>query len=424
MKFSSFRDDIHNIWNNPPAIAKKPVDIIYMVMLGAFIGLLTSIVISIFRITTSMAFNAAQHLANGYHHNFCSIVIWIVLALLAGLLVGRLAQNPAVPFGGHNWIAKAFREGQPGAWRKVLLPKFIGSWLVMACCLSVGREGPCIQMGAAAALGLKPFDPKGIVERRYYIVAGCAAGLAAAFSAPFAGICYVYEVMREKLDYALFIFLLAGSFGVYVGCTQLFGLDIMLPLGYAPMPGLAMGLLMLPMAVIAGALGVFYNYLLRLAVTAYSKQRALPLRYRPLLAFAASALMVLVFPAVTGEGLTVFHGHGGFAFLLLFLVVKLVFTAFCYGSFIPAGLMVPVICIGGVAGKIYALAFLAAGLAVPETSFVIMGMAAAFAAAERAPITAIVLVAEMTGAYALAPGLLLCSAIGAFMDRLAHGRAV
>lgn len=393
---------------------------------GIAIGLLIGAIVSIFRITTSYVYTEVIRWLSS-DHAIVSDLLWLVFALIAGLAVGHLVRNPAISFGGADWIKNAMVNGQPNVWRLILIPKFIGSWLVMACCISVGREGPCIQMGAACAEGLKHFDAQNAIERRHYILAGCAAGLGAAFSAPFAGICYVYEIMHEKVDTPLFIFMLSTAIGVYLACVQIFDLSVMLPLGTTPMPRLVWLWTLIPLGCIAGVIGIVYNYLLRFSVKVYSSQKLVPVVYRPLFAFGATAIMVPIFPAITGEGLTIFADAASTAnFLCLFLAVKLVFTAFCYGSFIPAGIMVPVICLGGVTGSLYAHCLAALNLLPTDSgaSFIVMGMAAAFASAERAPLTALVLIAEMTASWTAAPGLLAVAAIATFLAQLVRVKAV
>lgn len=419
---------IYCTYANPvPLCSETPRALLRRIGAGLAIGLLIGAIVSIFRISSSYVYAEVINWAGAEGRFLPAALLLIAAALVAGLIVGQLVRNPAISFGGADWIRHAIACGQPRVWRLILLPKFIGSWLVMACCVSVGREGPCIQMGAACAEGLKHFDAQNAIERRHYILTGCAAGLAAAFSAPFAGICYVYEIMREKLDTPLFVFMLAAGMGVYLACTQIFGLDVMLPLGATPMPPLAWLWTLIPLSCAVGAVGIAYNYLLHFSVKIYSTQKLVPVAWRPLFAFGAAALMILIFPAITGEGLTIFSGVSPtVSFLCIFLIAKLFFTAFCYGSFIPAGLMVPIICLGGVTGSIYAhclSAFnpLPAGCAA---SFIAMGMAGAFAAAERAPLTGLVLIAEMTASWAAAPGLLIVGAIAAFLAKIARVKTV
>lgn len=424
MAMHEWKNQLASVWQRPEAEWQNPRYLCYLGAIGVGIGLIIGLIIAFFRISTDFAYNFLLDWSAS-HPPFWQSLLWIVLANGAALVVIFLMRDPAIRSGGHKWIHTALEDGQVHAWRRILFPKFLGSWLVMACGVSVGREGPCIQLGAATALGLKYFAVSQAIERRYFILAGCACGLAAAFSAPFAGICYVYEVMKRKFDSPLLFFLLAGSFGVYLGCNQICGLDIMLPLVPAPMLRLEQLWLILPLALCAGACGVAYNYCLRGFVRAYNRQNLLASCYWPILVFGVAALVILYLPAISGEGLTIFQniqqGQAALGYLCFFLVAKLLYTAFCFGSGIPAGIMVPVFCIGGVAGGICASCFQTLGLLGAEytSSLVVMGMAAAFAAAERAPLTAMVLVAEMTGCFSLALGLMAVAAVAALMARLA-----
>lgn len=430
MNFSSFRSIFNSVWNINYEDQQKTSGVLYMLCWGLAIGLATGLVIGFFRITTDKAYRFVLQWTAHNDSIPVNIALLFLFAVAAGLATGFLVRNPAIRFGGEPWIRKALAEGQHDPWWKILAPKFIGSWLVMACGISVGREGPCIQMGAATAMGLKTFDSRDIMQRRFFILGGCSAGLAAAFSAPFTGICYVFEIMKEKLDSVLLTFLLGGSFGVYLSVTLFWGLDIMLPLPGAALPSTEKFALLIPLGIFAGLVGVAYNYLLRAAVSLYSLQKILSPCFRPLAAFLGAALMIMIFPAITGEGLAIFDsiraGHPFLVFFCFFLAAKLIFTAFCYGSGIPAGLMVPVLCLGGVAGGICASILQGIGWLGPDMldSFIVMGMAASFAGAERAPLTGLVLVLEMTGAWATAPGMLLVAAIGSLCGRIAKVRSV
>lgn len=430
MSLLPISDKFKSMWKDANPEEERPATLLYLVFLGFLVGFFSGVIIAIFRITTNKAYSFILHWTASNDTFLPMLVLWIGGAVAAALFVGWLIRNQAIRFGGAGWVLDALADGQNRPWLKILLPKFVGSWLVMAFGISVGREGPCIQMGAATALGIKNLDAKNAYERRYFILGGCAAGLAAAFSAPFAGICYVFEIMKENITRTLFVFLFAGSFGVYVSATKIFGLDVMLPFGPAPIPGFWQLWILVPLGIFAAAVGIAYNYLLRISKYAYGNQKKIPVYFEPLFAFVGAAIMVIAYPSITGEGLTIFasiqNGSVLVGTLFIFLAAKLVFTAFCYGSAIPAGLMVPVLCLGGVAGGIYADLLANWGILNPQFSpcCIVIGMSGAFAAAERAPVTGMMLVAEMTGAYAAVPGMLLVTALATFLARLAKVRAV
>lgn len=400
------------------------MDPAYFTGLGLLVGLATGLVIALFRVFKGTFYNLALDWTSAHSDSLPAILGWLGLGVIAALIVGFLIRDPAIRAGGAAWIGKALENGQEHPWLKILFPKFLGSWLVLAFGVSIGAEGPCIQMGAAAALGLKKFDMADVAERHYFILAGCAAGLAAAFSAPFAGICYVYEIMNAKISRRLLVFLLSGSVGVYFACVNIFGLGVMLPMPGAAMPNVWNLWLLLPLALFAGFVGTAYNYMLRWFIALYSRQKLIPQFFRPILPFLAAGLLVVYLPALTGEGMDIFsrieffHVVGNF--LLIYLVLKMVFTAFCYGSGIPAGVMVPVLSLGGVAGIIFADFTTALGFSYPGylQACLVMGMAGAFAASERAPLTGLVLVLEITGAIGVAPGIFLVAALASFCARI------
>lgn len=400
------------------------MDPAYFTGLGMLVGFVTGLAISLFRIFKGTFYNFALNWTSAHNDSWPAILGWLGLGLVAALIVGLLIRNPAIRAGGAAWIGQALENGQDHPWLKILFPKFLGSWLVLAFGVSVGAEGPCIQMGAATALGLKKFDVAEVAERHYYILAGCAAGLAAAFSAPFAGICYVYEIMNAKLSHRLLIFLMAGSMGVYFACNYIFGLGVMLPLPGAALPESWNLWLLVPLAFFSGFVGIAYNYMLRWFIALYEHQKLIPQFFRPILPFFVAGVLVVYLPALTGEGMDIFsriefvHVMGNF--LLIYLLLKLVFTAFCYGSGIPAGVMVPVLSLGGVAGIIFADFTTPLGFSYPGylQACLAMGMAGAFAAAERAPLTGLVLVLEMTGAFSVVPGIFLVAAMASFCARI------
>ena len=434
MKGASSFQRLGGVLHFPAPGVTTPGSDIRLALWGLCVGLLSGGIIAVFRITTGMAFGAVR---GWFHTNAGDLLLcaaWVIPAVAAALVTGYFIRNPAIRSGGATWLTQAIAAPQKSVWARILVPKFLGTWLVMACGLSVGREGPCIQMGASAALGLARCDGGGdaathAAKRRMLVLCGCAAGLAAAFSAPFAGIFYVLEVMKERISRPLLILMLGASLGVYLSTTEIFGLGLMLPLKSAGLPDLPFLWTAAVVGLAAGLVGMAYSWLLRRALAFYGQKLHFPVMLRPLLPFLGAGLLLYFYPRATGEGLSIFslmETGGALSALLVFLCIKLLFTAFCYGSGIPAGVMVPVLALGGVAGGVCAMLLDAAGMAGGGGmgAFITMGMASAFAAAEYAPLTGMVLVLEMTGVYAAAPGLLLAAAVATLLARVARVRPV
>lgn len=423
--------DIAKLWLiNPKDVRNAPLSLLRLGFSGIFIGFTVGLIIAIFRISSSWAFSNLGSLIQKQQHDSAFLSIMFFVYILAALTTGILIKKyKAIRYGGMPWDEAVLYKNQAQPPRKILLTKFIGSWLVMAAGISVGREGPSIQMGASAALGLGQSDSSSDTDRDFFVLAGCSAGLSSAFSAPLSGIFFVFEKMRTKFSWLLLYYLLAGAVGMSVSVIMFFDLGLMLPLKAQNQLKLYEYAGLIPLGVVCGAIGLLYAALIRYSKKIYSNQKIFPEISLPLFPFLGAALMFLFYPLATGEGLDILSGIKSNAFLvdqlLFFLVIKLVFTAFCYGSGIPAGLMVPLFCVGGVSGGIYHSLMNSVNL-LPGTMLqpcIVMGMAASFAAAEQAPLTGCILILEMTGAYVYTPGLLLCALVGLVMALFLRGKA-
>lgn len=433
MKLSSIISDtrdLDNVWFTSSQKTLPPGRLLYLCAWGFIVGALAGGAVAIFRIITSSAYQLFLNFASAPDPVSGSWFFIFVIALLFALITGYLIRNPNIRFGGVSWEYYAIADGQPRPWRTIFLPKFLGTMLVMSMGVSVGHAEPCVQMSAAAALGLSRDQRNNVMKRRFFVLGGCSAGLSAAFSAPFAGVAYVYEVMRLKMDSAIFVFLLSGCLGVYVTETRLFGLGMILPFGDVALPGLLQSLWLVPLAFLAGLAGILYTVVLRGSVKLYDRQKLLSPCLRPIIVFLAAAVLLFAYPAVTGNGFSIFSaiqsGDAFLGYLCFFFCAKLLFTAFCYGSGIPAGVMMPLLCVGGVSGGVYANILLALGFIPPSfvNLMVILGMAGTFACAEQAPVTAMLIVLELTGAWNAAPFMLFVVAAAVFCGRVFKIKAI
>lgn len=417
-------------WRADPALPRTGVQWLLFLASGLVVGLAAGAVIAIFRIGTDAILAWVRSVADMAvlrdGPEPVAMLCWFGAFALAALLTGFLLRDDwPIRGGGMPWDEEALHIGYAHPWRRILLPKFLGSSLVMAAGVSVGREGPSIQMGAATALGLKENGGEKLPDRELFVFGGCSAGLASAFSAPVGGMCFVFEKMKASFSLPLLLFVLLGGAGVYLSVVVLFGLDYLLPLSRSPLPPQGQLWTLPLLALAAGLVGVTYSWLIRLFTWLYDSLKSLHPLVRPFFPFLAAALFLLVCPRLTGEGLGVVKAMepGAFAPLsgLLFVVAKLIFTAFCVGSAIPAGRMVPVLVLGGATGALFAVVMGIWGFLAPGHMpvCILVGMGAAFAGSERAPFTGTALVVEMTGAYAALPAVLLTALVGALLARLA-----
>lgn len=287
----------------------------------------------------------------------------------------------------------------------------------LACGASIGREGPTVQVGAAIMLYSARIGR--MISQRGLILAGGAAGVAAAFNTPLAGIVFAIEELSRAFEQrssglVLIAVILAGmaSLGL-VGNYSYFGSN-------ASMLTVTIDWIALPICgVLGGLLGaVFARAVLRINAFTSSYIAANPRRNVVLVAFIAG-LIVAICGLLSG-GATYGTGYEaarqaveGSGMSLDFAPLKFFATVASTCSGIPGGLFAPSLSIGAGLGEA-----IAAALHVHAPgAIVLLGMTAYFAGVVQAPITSAVIIGEMTNANAMRLPLLLAALIGYGVSR-------
>ncbi|MFB0921640.1 MAG: chloride channel protein [Oscillospiraceae bacterium] len=179
-------------------------------------------------------------------------------------------------------------------------------------------------------------------------------------------------------------------------------------------------LLLIPLGIIAGLVGVLLNKSLLRFQLLYKK---LPAKLRPILALLLTLPCGLLLPAVLGGGQNLVklaeNTNNGILFLLILIVVKLLFTCTSFGSGLPGGIFMPILAIGALSGSAFGVVCTHFGLSaayIPD--FAVCGMAGALSGSVKAPLTSILLTAEMTGSLVHLLPVAACSFIALFISDL------
>jgi H+/Cl- antiporter ClcA len=267
--------------------------------------------------------------------------------------------------------------------------------LGLACGASVGREGPTVQVGASIMLQAARIG--GMAQARGLILAGSAAGIAAAFNTPLAGIVFAIEEMGRGYQ--------ARTNGVVLAAVIIAGLASLSILGNYTYFGVADATatfrdwpLVLACGVVGGALGAGFSALTLRIVRRIRRWRSDRPLGRVLMVAAGAGLVVALLGVATG-GLTFGTGYhearGAIEGTPLppgFFAAKFAATLASTVSGIPGGLFAPSLAVGaGLGSSLGLLLGASTGLAA------VLGMTGYFAGVVQAPMTAFVIVLEMTG---------------------------
>lgn len=379
-----------------------------VLLLGAFVGF----VAVAFRLVLALVSDLRHWLLDPGHvpHAFPALRPWLglALALLAGLLFSLAAilagvrvvlrLCPEAAGSGIPGVKALARNPHPTRWFRLLLVKFSGGVLSIGGGLTLGREGPTIQMGAALgeAAGLTGRLTPG--ERRQLLLVGAGAGLAGAFNAPLAGALLVFEEFREEFRADTCLAALLATFSATWVCRLLTGQapDLgVIPLATPPLPFLPCFLLV---GWLAGLLGVAYNQSL-LALLRF-RRRLNPWALPAILAVSICVTGWLLPHAAEGGYALVdraLTGAFGLPEALVLLGLRVALTVGSYATGAAGGLFAPLLVFGAILGHLVSRFC----VAVDREALVVVAMAATFSGIVRAPLTGVLLLVEMAGAQAL-----------------------
>jgi CIC family chloride channel protein len=356
-----------------------------------------------------------------------AIVLPIVLCALGAAIAVDLVVRYAPEAGGSGipHLKAVLHRLRAMRWSTVLPVKYASGVIGIGSGLTLGREGPTVQMGGAIGQMVSGWFRCTPRERNTLIAAGAGAGLSAAFNAPLAGLVFVLEEVQRDFSPAVFTVTLVASVVADVTCRLLLGGMPVIPVAVPPAPSLASLPLYLALGVAAAPLGILFNRSLIAALDLAARLERVPPSAKAALVGATIGVLAWFVPGTIGGGGrivgAVLTHQLSVAQLLWLLPLRLVLTSASYGTGAAGGIFTPMLVIGALlgagVGEIAATSLPTGVIDLPCCA--IVGMAAFFTAVVRAPLTAIVLLVEMTGDYAMVlPLLVACLAAGGIADYL------
>lgn len=378
------------------------------VLRGVIVGVIVGLIVGSFRWLIEQGFERIQDLYRASHFNpsllgilvlFYGLIIWLSSLFT---ISERDIKGSGIP-----QVEAELKGLMSQSWWSVLWKKWVLGVLAIASGLLLGREGPSIQLGAVGGKGLSRWLKLSPVEERTLIASGAAAGLAAAFNAPIAGLLFVVEEVYHYFSRFFWVSTLAASLIANFISQMMFGLTPVLHMPETiPHMGLGHYWLLVLMGLFLGGMG----YLYELAVLNIGKVydwlgelfHVKP-AYYPLFAFISLLPLGYVLPQLLGGGnglvLSLSKEQFSLWLLVLFFLIRFVWSMLGYGSGLPGGIFLPILALGSLLGAIIGKICLELGIITADQLpiFVILGMSGYFGAISKAPLTAMILVTEMVG---------------------------
>ncbi len=376
---------------------------LYYILKGVLVGLLTGIVVSIFRLAIEKFGDFTQKFYLTSQKQ--PMILWLILAIsvIIAIFVGLLIKSdPDIKGSGIPQVEGQLQGELTVSWFSVLWKKFVGGVLSVGSGLFLGREGPSIQLGAVVGEGTSHLLNSTSAEKKILISSGASAGLAAAFNAPIAGLLFVLEEIHHSFSPLVWLTSFTSAITANFVSLYFFGLKPVLSLGKIPsLPLKYYGFLIL-LGIILGVLGFIYQQVL-LSLPKFYEKLPIPAHFHGILPFLMILPIGYFWPATLGGGnqIIITSGHVFYPLSIIFglFILRFFFSMVSYGASLPGGIFLPILTLGALIGCFYGtlLVHLTGMNPIYVKDFIVIAMAGYFTAIGKAPLTAIILVTEMVG---------------------------
>ncbi|MGN0035047.1 MAG: ClC family H(+)/Cl(-) exchange transporter, partial [Coriobacteriales bacterium] len=371
------------------------------------VGLFAGLVISLFRIVVDFLLGKVGPC---YARVASPAGIFVIIAVMSliGLACGFLTRlDPHVSSSGIPQVAAQLAGKLEMNWKHVLPLKFVTCVMTLGSGLTMGREGPSVQIGGVVGQGVGELCKCPKSQQRYLLSAGAAAGLASAFSAPVAGVLFSMETLHQNFSKRALVCCMAAAFTGDFVAAQFFGIQPIFHYDFVATIDLRYYWFLLVLGIVMGFSGALFNTALIWAKDWHARmdeRHDVPWWVWSVVPFVLTAVVCLIEPALFGSGQSMVayaseaSASPALPILILFYFLKVVLLAMCFGSGLPGGCFQPLLGLGALAGDITAQFGVLAGVIPPEyvLPIALLGMAGEFASAIRAPLTGILLIAEIT----------------------------
>lgn len=383
---------------------------------AAVVGAGTGFLAGMFRLVLEAGANARELLLaalNGW--GFAGLAVFAACGMLATSIAAWIVVRfaPTAAGSGIPRVQSVLEGELPPAPGVVIPVKFVAASLGISSGLALGREGPSVQMGTSLSYYLGKILKQDQDDCRSLMIAGGAAGLAAAFNAPLAGAVFAIEVLLRRFEASSVLATLMAVLLASITAGWLVGNEMDYPVGELAAPPPSFLLLFGCVGIAIGLLSVVYNVVVAAGIQHAGAVLKIDYRFRAAGIGAVAMIVAWHFPWLVGggDGLAreALAGSGSFVVVSLVIVARLTLIILSVSAGVPGGLLAPLLSLGAQAGLWTGLLIVSfwPQLQIENVAFAVVGMAGLFAGTIRAPITAFVLVVEVTGASQLAAPLLI-----------------
>ena len=384
------------------SVSENPRYIFRLTIQGVMVGIFAGLMVCLYRLLLALSEGVLRDYLGIIHGNVLYIILFFVALIIMGLLIDLITKWEVDSAGsGIPQVYAEVKGHMEANWAKVLFSKIVAGVLTALGGLSLGPEGPSVQIGGMAGKGIARIFKGSKTDELRLILVGSAVGITAAFNAPLAGVIFVFEEINHGFDKTLvFIAFVSAIVSDFIS-KIIFGQSTILTFPVLDIPLESYWLLVI-LGIVIGLLGYVYNVGM-IKSSDFMNRLSIPSWLKFVLVFVISGIVALMIPEISDGGHFMMDmldiAIPSLGFLVLLLVLKYLFSMFSFSSGAPGGIFLPILVLGAYIGAVFGT------IVVPAFGlehdliyrFIIISMAGFFAATVRSPITGIVLLAEMSG---------------------------
>lgn len=377
---------------------------------SVLIGLFSGILGIIYRLMIGYS----NHIVNYFislikytKNNPINILYLLIFLGIMGLLAGYLAfLEPNSSGSGIPQVTAEINDKLIENPIKVIITKLLGGFFASLGGLSLGREGPSIQLGAMGGKLISKILKNDRENEKILITSGASAGLSVAFNAPLAGTIFSLEEVHHKFNKKLILSCIVAASTADLLSHILFNAKPIFDFSKTKSLNLKIYIYIVLFGIILGLFGTFYNILMKVSFSFYKRFKNPILKVE--IAMLLSFIMFISLPTVLTSGHflveKLIYTSYGLIFLIILYFTKTFFSCFSFSSGVAGGIFLPILVQGAILGAIFSHFVGKEYISL----FIVLSMASYLTAIVRSPITSIILIFEMTASISFFLPLMVC----------------